>query len=69
LVRPAFEQLPPTAASRHVDAREGFEVVFFRAGDDGYQLDGCTTAVEDGQAWVVRYEIVLDDAGERGPRT
>jgi hypothetical protein len=62
LVRPAFDQLPPTAAWRHVDARDGFEVVFLRAGDDAYQLDGCTTAVEDGQAWVVRYEIVLDHA-------
>jgi hypothetical protein len=62
VVRAAFGQLPPTAAWRHVDARDGFEVVFLKTGDGGYQLDGCTTAVEDGQAWVVRYGIVVDDA-------
>jgi uncharacterized protein len=58
----AFDQLPPTAAWRHVDARDGFEVVFLQTGDGGYRFDGCTTAVEDGQAWVVRYEIVVDGA-------
>jgi uncharacterized protein len=55
-VRAAFGQLPPTAAWRHVDAREGFEVAFLQTGDGGYRLDGCTTAVEDGQAWLVGYE-------------
>ena len=58
----AFESLPPTAAWRHVDARDGFEVVFLQARDGGYELVGATTAVEDGQAWAVRYEIVVDDA-------
>jgi uncharacterized protein len=61
-VRAAFGPLPLTAAWRHVDAREGFEVVFLQTGKAGYQLVGCTTAVEDGQAWVVSYEIVVDDA-------
>jgi hypothetical protein len=45
-----------------VDARDGFEVVFLQRRDSGYQLVGSTTAVEDGQAWVVRYQIVVDDA-------
>jgi hypothetical protein len=45
-----------------VDARDGFEVVFLRTRASGYELVGSTTAVEDGQAWAVRYEIVVDDA-------
>jgi uncharacterized protein len=58
----AFGPLPPTAAWRHVDAREGFEVVFLQRRSGGYELVGATTAVEDGRAWAVRYEIVVDDA-------
>lgn len=57
---PAFGPLPPSAAWRHVAARLGFEVVFPQTDDDGCELVGCTTAVEDGQAWFVRYAIVLD---------
>lgn len=45
-----------------MDARDGFEVVFLQTRDAGYQLVGCTTAVEDGKAWAVRYEILVDDA-------
>ena len=45
-----------------MDARDGFEVVFLETRDGGYELVGATTAVEDGQAWAVRYEIVVDDA-------
>jgi uncharacterized protein len=58
----AFGSLPPTAAWRHADARDGFEVVFLQSRDGGHELVGCTAAVEDGQAWAVRYEIVVDDA-------
>jgi uncharacterized protein len=57
-----FGSLPPTAAWRHVDARDGFEVVFLGTLAGGYELVGSTTAVEDDQAWAVRYEIVVDDA-------
>jgi uncharacterized protein len=53
-------ELPPTAAWRHLDAREGFEVVFMRAETDGYRFDGHATAVEDGVTWSVRYEIATD---------
>jgi uncharacterized protein len=59
-VHASFDELPPSAAWRHVDARDGFEVVFLQTGVCGYRLVGCTTAVEDGQAWVVRYDIVVD---------
>jgi uncharacterized protein len=45
-----------------VDARDGFEVVFLQPRTGGYELVGTTTAVDDGQAWAVRYEIVVDDA-------
>jgi hypothetical protein len=45
-----------------VDARDGFEVVFPQRRAGGYELVGATTAVEEGRAWAVRYEIVVDDA-------
>jgi uncharacterized protein len=56
----AFATPPEVAAWQHRDARDGFEVVFLHAGDDGYRLEGHTAAVEDGQAWAVRYLITLD---------
>jgi hypothetical protein len=56
-----FRDLPGTAAWRHGDGREGFEVVSITVSDADYRLDGHTAAVEDGQAWVVRYVISLDE--------
>jgi uncharacterized protein len=65
----AFATPPGSAAWRHRDARDGFEVVFVRAAGDGHRLDGHTAAVEDGQAWAVRYRIDLDGAWRtRGAR-
>ena len=57
-----FGPLPPAAAWRHREARDGFEVVFLETGEAGHRLRGCTSAVEDGEPWVVRYEIALDGA-------
>jgi len=56
-----FLQPPPAAAWHHRDARTGFEVVHFCRVRGGYRIDGCTTAVEGGQAWAVEYELWLDD--------
>jgi uncharacterized protein len=53
-----FADLPAFAAWRFVDVVDGFEVVYTRPG----LLRGHATAVEDGQAYAVRYEIVLDDS-------
>ncbi len=53
--------LPVTAAWRHQDARDGFEVVFLLGEHGGYRLDGHTTAVEDGVAWSVGYGVVVDE--------
>jgi hypothetical protein len=55
-----FRPLPATAAWQHGGTRSGFEVTFFHVVDDGHRIDGHTTAVENGQAWVVDYEIFLD---------
>jgi hypothetical protein len=55
-------RLPPSAAWRHQGARTGFEVVHFRSTADGFQIDGMTTAVENGQAWSVGYSLVVDGA-------
>lgn len=52
---------PPAAASwQHHDARTGFEVVYFGLLDDGWSIDGATTAIEDGQAWAVTNTIRVD---------
>ncbi|MEU8205442.1 putative glycolipid-binding domain-containing protein [Streptosporangium sp. NPDC049046] len=57
-----FTTPPRSAAWRHLDARDGFEVAYFQPSDDGLRVEGCTTAVEDGQTWIVGYTIDLDAA-------
>jgi hypothetical protein len=53
---------PPRAAWCHEGAGNGFEVTFFRPrAGGGVRLSGHTAAVEDGRAYVVRYEIDVDD--------
>jgi hypothetical protein len=52
--------LPPTASWRHLDARVGFEVLFLRRETDGYQLEGHSTGVEDGEAWSIRCALTVD---------
>src|SRR3954451_2158949 len=61
-LRVPFARLPTFAAWRHRDARSGFEVVFFETSSDGHQIHGHTTAVEDGNAWAVRYSIAVDSS-------
>ncbi|MGH3058837.1 MAG: putative glycolipid-binding domain-containing protein [Gaiellaceae bacterium] len=51
---------PAAAACRHVDVREGFEVLFLRREHDGYRFEGHATGLEEGEAWGIRYELVLD---------
>ena len=53
---------PPSGAWAHQVARSGFEVVLFEPTDEGHLIAGCTTAVEDGRAWIVDYEIHIDAA-------
>jgi hypothetical protein len=53
---------PDSAAWQHQQARTGFEVVFVRVDDHVVRCAGCTTAVEEGEAWFVEYEIELDPA-------
>ena len=50
-------ELPEFAAWRFVAAVDGFEVVYPRQ----RLLRGHTSAVEDGRAYAVRYEIALDE--------
>ncbi len=52
-----LEDLPPFAAWRFVEAVDGFEVAYFEPG----RLRGHTSAVENGDAYAVTYEITLDD--------
>ncbi|MCH6163321.1 putative glycolipid-binding domain-containing protein [Streptomyces marispadix] len=57
-----FRDPPKTAAWQHIKARSGFEVVYFEPSDDGLNIYGCTTAVEDGRTWIVDYQLELDAA-------
>jgi uncharacterized protein len=54
-------QLPAMAAWRHLDARDGFEVLFLRREHDRYHLDGYSTALQEGEAWGIRYALTLDE--------
>lgn len=59
-----FAPLPKTAAWRHRQARTGFEVAYFQADSQtGWLVQGWTTAIEDGNTWVVEYAIQLDGTG------
>jgi len=57
-----FAPLPERAAWRHLEARQGFEVVLFSPATGGARIEGLTSATENGESWSVRYEIVLDAA-------
>ena len=52
--------LPAMAAWRHLEARDGFEVLFLRREHDRYHLDGYSTAIQEGEAWGIRYALILD---------
>ena len=43
-----FSALPVAAAWQHHDVRLGFEVTYFQPVGQGYLINGCATAVEDG---------------------
>jgi uncharacterized protein len=58
----SFSAFPGAAAWQHLDARTGFEVVYFERLGSGYQINGNTTAIEDGRTWAVSYAIRLDAA-------
>ena len=57
----SFSVFPVTAAWQHRDVRLGFEVAYFSPAGRAYHINGCTTAVEDGQTWMVSYAIRLDE--------
>lgn len=59
-----FRDPPATAAWQHIKARSGFEVVCFtpivdEPDNEGWRIHGCTTAFEDGRAWIVHYVLEL----------
>jgi len=56
----SFRPPPVSAAWQHRGARSGFEVAYFQAAEGGWVIDGTTTALEDGQTWVVSYRIEVD---------
>src|SRR5262245_50695496 len=52
---------PSMAAWRHLDARDGFEMLFRRREDDRIRLDGYSPSIHEGEAWAIRYTLTLDD--------
>lgn len=56
----SFADPPAVASWRHEGARAGFEVAFFTVTEDGWRVEGATTATEDGQSWIVQYVILLN---------
>lgn len=58
----AVRDLPAVAAFRHVDTREGFEVLFLQEDAGGFRFDGHSAGLEDGEAWAIRYSILVDEA-------
>ncbi len=56
----AFANLPPAACWLHQGLRSGFEVSYFTPHPHGLRIEGTTTGLQDGAAWVVSYEIELD---------
>ena len=65
-----FVDPPASAAWRHHEARNGYEVCFFAGDAEGFAVRGTTAAVEDGHAWAIEYAIRLDPGWrtERGHR-
>ena len=53
--------LPAQAAWRHVEARDGFEVLVTSAAPGRTVFTGRTTAVEEGVAWAIGYRIEVDE--------
>ena len=62
----AFRDPPRQAAWRHREALDGFEVVLLRSNHGGWLLEGDTAAVEDGEAYAVRYAIEVDGGWATG---
>lgn len=56
----SFDPPPRAAAWLHQEARRGFEVAFFGADRAGWRVEGRSSAVEDGNIWVVDYTITVD---------
>src|SRR4051794_23849243 len=55
-----YEIVPAFAAWQHVQARHGFEVAYFATSDDDCRITGCTVGFQDGDPWIINYEIALD---------
>jgi uncharacterized protein len=56
----AFAKLPADACWQHQGLRSGFEVSYFSPDPHGLRIEGTTAGFQDGAAWVVTYDIELD---------
>jgi hypothetical protein len=54
--------LPQAACWQHQGLRSGFEVAYFTVAPGRVRVDGTTTGLQDGLAWIVGYRLELDGA-------
>jgi uncharacterized protein len=59
-MQPRAPELPRSAAWRHVEASDGFEVLFPRRDDDGIRLVGYVAVIEEGEVVGLHYSMRLD---------
>src|SRR5262245_18705948 len=57
-----FVNAPRSACWHHEGLRLGFEVSFFATDSGGVRAEGTTTALQDGDAWIVSYSLLLDES-------
>ncbi len=57
-----FTSLPPTACWQHQGLRSGFEVAYFMPEPPGLRIEGTTTGLQDGDTWVVHYQLEVDQS-------
>jgi uncharacterized protein len=58
----SFDSPPPSACWQHQGLRSGFEVTYFSTQGPGMRAEGTTTGFQEGDAWVVTYQLELDHA-------
>ncbi|HUC13514.1 MAG TPA: putative glycolipid-binding domain-containing protein [Acidimicrobiales bacterium] len=54
------DNLPTSACWEHSGLRRGFEVAYFSVGAFALRVEGTTTGLQDGEAFVVTYYLELD---------
>jgi uncharacterized protein len=57
-----FADPPRSACWHHEGLRLGFEVSYFATDSGSVRAEGTTTGLQDGNAWIVSYSLLLDES-------